>query len=240
MRWLLRFVFNRLLITFIVWFVYRTTRVCWVNRHILEERQPAGGPYLAAVWHNTLLYFVPLLAPFTFHGLVSRSRDGDDIAWVMARFGFPVLRGSSSTGGAAALREGLRLLSQGQNVIFTPDGPRGPRYVLKSGLVALARKKQVPIIPIVYSAPKRWELGSWDRMKLPKPFSTVTVIVGAPIYPGQEGAGLEDDRLRVEREMRGLLLKAEQFTGARDRFFDPMLFQGSENSGDETSGKESL
>ena len=227
MRRLMRFILNRLLITLIVWFVHRTTRVRWVNRHVLEALQQQGTPYLAAVWHNTLLYFVPVLAPFDLYGLVSRSKDGDDIAWVMARFGFPVMRGSSSAGAAAALREGLRLLGQGRRLIFTPDGPRGPRYVLKAGLVALARKKGVPIVPIAYSAPRRWELGSWDRMRLPKPFSTVTVLVGNPIYLSEAEADLETHRLQVEDALRQLTHRAETFTGAWERHADPMLFEDS-------------
>ena len=228
MRRIMRFLLNRVLITLILGLVYFTTRVRWVNRHVLETLEEEGGPYLTAVWHNSLLYFVPLLAPFGYHGLVSRSRDGDDIAWVMARFRFPVLRGSTSTGAAAALREALRLLSHGKKVIFTPDGPRGPRYVLKSGLVALARKKQVPIVPLVYSTPRRWQFGSWDKMRLPKPFSTVTVLVGNPIVVGQGDASLEQDRARVEQEMRALVQRVELFTGAWERFADPMLFQPSE------------
>ena len=119
------------------------------------------------------------------------------------------------------MREMLRVLAENRSVVITPDGPKGPRYELKPGVVALARHKKLPIIPVVYSAPNRWEFKSWDRMKLPKPFSRVVVWVGDPIDVTHEPDALA--HARVQEAMRRLTRQAEQFTGADTRFPDPAL-----------------
>ncbi|MDH5750861.1 MAG: lysophospholipid acyltransferase family protein [Deltaproteobacteria bacterium] len=218
-----RMLLNRMLVLGLVWLVFRTTRVQWINRHVLDELSESGKPYIAALWHNNLLYFVPLLAPLGLYGMVSRSRDGDDIAWVMSRFGFPVVRGSSSRGSVGVLRECMALLSKGRGVIMTPDGPRGPRYQLKPGLAALARKKGVPIVPLCYSAPRRWQINSWDRMRLPRPFSRLTVVVGHPIWCSEGDGTLEFQQEHVQEEMKKLVLVAEKYTGAWEKYHDPLL-----------------
>lgn len=229
MRKISRFILNRLLITILVWVIYKTTRIKRVNWNIVEELLRSGQPHILYIWHNNIFYFVPFLASHGYMGLISRSKDGEDINWVMERFGFYSVRGSSSSGGATALREAMRLLSKGKRLVFTPDGPRGPRYVIKPGMAAIARKKNIPVVPLCYSAPKRWELGSWDRMKLPKPFSTVTIMAGPPIWPGKNGdtaqknAGEETDRQQMETALRDLVKTAERFTGADKHYHDPEL-----------------
>ncbi len=154
--------------------------------------------------------------------IISRSRDGDDINWVAERFGFLGLRGSPAAGAASAMREAIRQLAAGRGVIVTPDGPKGPRYEAKPGIVSLARKKRAPIVPVCWSTRTRWEFSSWDRTRLPKPFSTVCAMVGTPLHFG----GDEDEeasRLRLETAMRHLTRTAEAYTGADAAFPDPLL-----------------
>lgn len=219
----LRSAFKRVTIAGLIWAIGKTLRVERVNWHVLEDLRDRGRPYVMGVWHNNILFFIKLLGPERYPTLISRSRDGDDINWVAERFGIVGVRGSPSAGATGALRESLRLLAQGSPVIFTPDGPRGPRYEVKPGLVAVARKKGVPIVPICWSTDRRWEFRSWDRMKLPKPFARVVVLVGEPVMPGQDGADEEADRLRVEHAMRALVRRAERYTGADARYPDPLL-----------------
>jgi len=212
---------NRALIAAMIWFIGHTTRKTRINWNILETFARQGQPAILCVWHNTIMYFIYALAPLGLTVMISRSKDGDDITWVANRFGFRAARGSPAEGGSSALRDMLRVLADKKSVVITPDGPKGPRYELKPGVVALARHKKLPIVPVAYSAPNRWEFKSWDRMKLPKPFSRVVVWVGDPIDVTQE----PDDvaHARVQEAMRRLTRQAERFTGADARYPDPVL-----------------
>lgn len=222
-------ILKRSLIAAIIWAVGVTTRKTRINWNVLESLARAGQPAILCVWHNTILYFIYVLAPLNLAVMISRSRDGDDITWVAERFGFRGVRGSPAEGGSSAVREMLRVLSQGRDVVITPDGPQGPRYELKPGVVALAKHKRLAIVPVAYSAASRWEFGSWDRMKLPKPFSRTVIWVGDPIdVQGQEEAVAHR---RVEQAMRSLTRQAEAFTGADARFPDPVLDANSAAAG---------
>lgn len=224
----------------LIWIIGRTTRVVRVNWHVIETLERQGQPYLLGIWHNNIISGVYILGVNRYPAIISRSRDGEHITWVMERFGFEGLRGSDSAGASGVLRVALRTLAAGRSVCVTPDGPLGPRYEVKPGIVALARKRGAPIVPICFSAPRRWEFPSWDRMKLPKPFSTVHMFVGAPLWFGREDAGKagklekgeetveaveseEAARLRLQAAMRNQVRMAEAFSGADAHFHDPVL-----------------
>lgn len=223
----------RLLAVLVIWLVSITTRRVRVNWHILEKLMADKVPFLLGFWHNNVIIAIFDLSSLNFQipTLVSRSRDGDNINWVSERFGFHNVRGSGSAGATGALRGALRLLSGESPVMITPDGPRGPRYVLQGGIVGLASKKKVPIVPVYWSAPRRWEFSSWDRMRLPKPFSKIFAFVGTPIFIDPQ-AEIETERLRVERIMRDQVRVAEAYSGADKRYPDPVLEEdASENLG---------
>ena len=231
------------LLYLLIGFVGLTTRKVLVNWDILETLRRQGQPYLLGFWHNNIPLLIYMLRNQRPQAIISRSGDGEDINWVVRAFGWRTgLRGSATSGGMGAFRQALRLLSRGEAVVVTPDGPRGPRYVVQPGISALARKKGVPIVPICYSAPKCWELRSWDRTKIPKPFSKVTVWVDNPIWlQGEPGDG-EADRLRVQQAMREMVQRADAFSGATGRYHDPALWgesteEGSGDASESSSGK---
>ena len=213
---------RRVLAVSVIWFFGITTRKVRINWHIIEKLMAEKRPFLLGSWHNNGLMGVYDMRRYRkrISLSVSRSKDGDDSDWVQKRFGYGTARGSTSTGATGLLREILRKLSNGEVVVVTPDGPRGPRYVLQGGIVALARKKKVPIVPM--SAPRRWEFSSWDRLRLPKPFSRIYVCVGTPIYIDPEAED-ESERRRVERIMRDQVRVAEAYSGAAARYPDPVL-----------------
>jgi lysophospholipid acyltransferase (LPLAT)-like uncharacterized protein len=137
--------------------------------------------FIIAMWHDSLI--VPLwlfprlrMAPTV---LISKSGDGEFIARVCLRSGWKVVRGSSSRGGQEALEEATRLCIPGQpyRFAFTVDGPRGPRRECKFGVVALAKRLGLPILPIGIRFESAWYAKSWDRLAIPKPFSTVHVVM---------------------------------------------------------------
>ena len=134
-----------------------------------------------AFWHNRILAapvpsrrFLPSRQGAV---LTSPSRDGAIIAATMKCFGVDSVRGSSSRRGGPALRELTSWLNSGNDVVITPDGPRGPRYRIQPGLLKLAQITGSPILPVRFLLSSFWSLKSWDRFRIPKPFSTVTMIL---------------------------------------------------------------
>jgi len=215
-----------ILVTRLTWlliaFVGATTRKTWVNWHVVEALEARSEPLIYALWHNNLMYYGHVLRHKRLLAMISRSRDGEAIAWVLERFGFVPVRGSSASGSLAALRGALRGLREGRSLSITPDGPRGPRYVLQEGTVALAQKSGAPVIPLCFATRDCWEAGSWDRMKVPKPFRRVTIMAGDPVRIARD----EDPaaaRHRLEHAMRRLVAHADQFAGGNLTQREPLL-----------------
>jgi len=147
-------------------------------------------PCIYAFWHRSLLIATPHFSPVTPVIIVSRSFDGELIVRTTNRFGYSSMRGSSSRNGADALIGLLRALKDGQLASITVDGPRGPAYVAKPGIVTLAQKSGLPI-SFFYIQPQRaWLLRSWDRFIIPKPFSRCVVTYAAPVPVTADAAAM--------------------------------------------------
>jgi lysophospholipid acyltransferase (LPLAT)-like uncharacterized protein len=171
---------------------------------IASGRQP-----ILALWHGRIL---PGLHYFRNRGIVvitSQNFDGEWIARILHRFGFGTARGSSSRGGARALVQLRRDLAEGRPAAFTVDGPRGPARVVQSGAVFLAGATGHPILPYHVESDRHWTLGSWDRTQIPKPFSTVALVIGEPIYVESVDASvLEAKRAGVASALADLETRA--------------------------------
>ncbi len=128
--------------------------------------------------------------------LISTSRDGAILADLVERFGFEVVRGSSSKKGASAIRRLAEVIASGRDVVITPDGPRGPAYELGQGIVFLAQQSGAQVVPVNMEYSSCWRLKSWDRFILPKPFSSVRVIFGPPHRVGATRTEEEFERER--------------------------------------------
>jgi len=172
---------------------------------------PADERYIGALWHNRLLLLPYVLQRFLPNrkgaGLISASRDGDLLSDLVQRFGFEVVRGSSSRKGASAMLQLADVMATGRDAVITPDGPRGPAYELGAGIVFLAQKSGAAVVPLHMEYTSCWRLKSWDRFILPKPFSTVRVIFGAPhsVRPTASDAEFEAERLRLQTAMMELV-----------------------------------
>jgi lysophospholipid acyltransferase (LPLAT)-like uncharacterized protein len=172
----------------------------------------AGAPAIYAVWHGRIL-----LLPY-FYGwrrarvLASRSRDGELLTRFVGRFGLEAVRGSSSRGGAEALRLLARSLAEGRDAVVVPDGPRGPRETVKSGIVALARLSGAPIVPIAVGASSEWRLRSWDEFRIPKPLARCVLRFGDPIRVPRDAdrATEEATRKEVEAALRALSWRVDE------------------------------
>jgi len=139
------------------------------------QESPSGAIFL--LWHDSLIVSPLLDKLFKKHSLcalISKSRDGTIPSDFALQFNFSVLRVGHKER-AQALRICCNLLSQGTNLLITPDGPRGPRREIKPGALFAAKKAQAPLIPIVYKASREWRLKSWDRFRIPLPFSRVHI-----------------------------------------------------------------
>lgn len=179
-------------------FALRTTRWQLVGGGPALAEVAAGRPLILAFWHERLP-LMPILfrlaseqekaaARLVPHVLVSQHRDGRFIGTVVAPFGFRMVYGSSTRGGAQALVEMLRVLRAGNPIAITPDGPRGPRRQAAPGAVQLAALAGVPVVPVGGATTRHRLLPSWDRMMLPLPFGRGVIVCGAPLHVPRDGA----------------------------------------------------
>lgn len=193
----------------IVRLLYSTWRMVYLNQEVRDQAL-VNSPKKSvayACWHHSTLTSMLSVAFRKFAVLVSKSFDGEVIAHINQKFGVYSARGSSSKGGKDGLSEMISLVSGGYEVGFTVDGPRGPRHKVKPGVVALASKTGVPIVPMASCGERFWVFHkSWDFFRLPKPFSKVFVIYGEPIWvePDLSREQFLSYQLKVEQALMGL------------------------------------
>lgn len=192
----------------IVRLIYLTQRVEIQGVEHLQPLWTNGERFVFAFWHDQLLEMIKGYRGPGIRILISASKDGELITRVMRSFGHDAVRGSSSRGGRAAVRQMLQLADQPFDLAFTPDGPRGPRHVLKAGVVQVARATGRAIVPTTLVCSRGHRFGSWDRFLLPYPFARVVYYFGQPVRI-QEGEDLESFALRVQKAMDENLRQAE-------------------------------
>jgi lysophospholipid acyltransferase (LPLAT)-like uncharacterized protein len=172
------------------------------------EHHSEDRPQVYCFWHNR----IPIATHFWRNRRIvvmsSRSFDSEYIARFIQRFGYGAARGSSTRGARAALIQMIRAVKSGRSAAFTVDGPRGPRYVAKPGALLLAAKAGASILPFSISMDRYWELPSWDRIQIPKPFARAVVVIGEPFVV---------DDLEGENETRAVLRLQRALEAVRDR-----------------------
>ena len=196
--------------------VFATTRWRIQGREEADALMRAGQPFICAFWHGRLM-----LAPHGWpkgkpiHVMISRHRDGENIARAVRHMGVVPIRGSGTRGGAAAGRAALRLLKQGKYIGISPDGPRGPRMRVQPGIIALARLSGAPILPITYAVSRRAVANSWDRFVIALPFGRGVYLWGPPLHVAAEAdnAALEQARLTLEERLNALTAEADRMVG---------------------------
>ena len=186
----------------------KTWRVSVLDTEHLEDGRGQGGGHFMALWHGRMLVGLPHHAFRDWYVLVSPSDDGDISEALLEGFRYRVIRGSSSRGGARALREMLDVLDSGAVLIITPDGPRGPMHSMNPGLAWMARATGYAIVPVGLASDRAWHAKSWDRFTLPKPGARVAIVYGAPIRVTR--AATPEDLERATEQIRVELLRAEE------------------------------
>ncbi len=178
-----------------------TWRFHYVGRENLSIAASAvnSGAYALALWHENILAVLAVMRGTRMAPLASLSRDGAIVTAVMDRMKFRTVRGSSSKGGAEARNELVAVTADGYLPTLTVDGPRGPRRILKSGILDVGRRAGVAIVPFAAVGNRSWVLHrTWDHFQIPKPFATIHVVYGSPIRVPPDTQGLAFGALRAE------------------------------------------
>lgn len=185
------------LAVFYIRLIDRTGRWQLVYTPATEMLIRQGRPFIGAFWHGRLLMSFPAWHSLRtklgirnhpdLYIIGSMHGDGQLVHHTARRLGARTLFGSSRRGGARVLREAKRVLEQGNILVMTPDGPKGPRMRLQPGIAYLARHTKVPVVPVTFAARRQHIFNSWDRFMLVWPFAHGTVAFGDPIELPADG-----------------------------------------------------
>jgi lysophospholipid acyltransferase (LPLAT)-like uncharacterized protein len=181
----------------------------------IEKGRKAAGNVIYAFWHRGLLVLTYVHRNQGINVLVSSHQDGEYVARLLHGLGFATVRGSSTRGGKGAM---LKLLSAGvenKDLGIAPDGPRGPSQRCQSGVIYLAKKTGMPIIPIGTSYRPRLVFSSWDRFLVPLPFARCAIVYGEPAFYGEwlSAQDIEEARVDLERRLNQVTSEADYACG---------------------------
>ncbi len=182
--------------SFLIRLLYLTNKKKFVAPETLPEKN-----FIMACWHGELL-----MIPYAYTKyrktpnvklMISDHFDGSLIAYTLSKFGFGTVRGSSTRNAAKALIASIRELRAGSDLGITPDGPKGPRHVVADGIVVMAQKASVNIVLVEIKPSAYWQLNSWDKFIIPKPFGTITYYISEMIDVSD--LSLEDAKVLVQK-----------------------------------------
>lgn len=194
----------------IFWWTCRVEKIIG-DEHALKLIEK-GEPIIPCYWHQMHIFGSWYMRKLQKRGLkigflISPSVDGEVPAKIVESWGAVAIRGSSNRTGARALRDMYNTITKDKvSPVTTSDGPTGPVHEFKQGAVMLAQLTQSPMLPIAYMASRYWELKTWDKFIIPKPFSRIIIAVGEPhrIDKKSSAEKLEEERIRMETDMNNL------------------------------------
>ena len=211
---------QRMLIRLAEWTFYllikligATIRYEAVGMENFDKIAGGGKTPIMTFWHNRIFATTHYFRDRGIVVITSQSFDGEYIARFIQRFGYGAVRGSSTRGGVGALVEMIRLSKKGLPMGFSIDGPKGPLYVAKSGACLLAKKTGNPVLPFIVETEKYWEVKSWDRLQIPKPFSRAKVFVDEPFYveKNADENEIENKRAKLQEKLDELVKLGKQW-----------------------------
>ncbi len=162
------------------------------------------------IWHNRLslclevyrVFLRDIQRPCRLAAIVSASKDGGLLARVLENYGVQPVRGSTSRRGRQAMLELVGWAERGYDLAITPDGPRGPRYIIQEGVIALAQVTGRPVLPVSYHLTWKIRLKSWDRFQIPLPFTKCLMHFTTPIYVPRDASDADREELRKQVEQQ--------------------------------------
>jgi lysophospholipid acyltransferase (LPLAT)-like uncharacterized protein len=186
------------------------------------EQNPDKG-LLYASWHRGLFFLIYFYRNLKFVVMASASKDGELAAQATRRHGWINVRGSSSYRGSEALREMLQLFKKGHRGGLVVDAPKGPAYLSKIGMIVLAKRTGLQILPVIWSVDRYWRLKSWDRTIIPKPFSRIAVLYAddfITIPPDATKEECENFRQKLDAMLNRIMYQCDSFFKSNE-FSDP-------------------
>jgi len=209
---------QRVVLRLIIWAGYwvirligPTLRVC-ISREEGAQETLEQRPLIGSFWHACIIPATYMCRNLGVRVMSSNSYDGEYMGRIIRKFGFVAVKGSSSRNAVRALLGLRRALEDGWTVAFTLDGPRGPRYKVKPGPVALARSAGVPLTMFHMAVDRAWVLNTWDRLMIPKPFSRVLMRFGKLIPVPRDAT--DEDIERYQQELQASLDRVCEFAEA--------------------------
>ena len=205
------------LVSFLGWLLIfltgKTVRIKVIGKENLIALKEKKENVIYAFWHNRLFLLTYIFRHHHIQVLISSSRDGDYIARVASRFGAGTVRGSTTRGGKGAILGMIEKLRFGYDGIIVPDGPQGPKYIVQPGIVHIAKRTGLSIVPVAYGAERKKVLGSWDALLIPYPFSRVVLIYGTPVKVPKEATGksLESKRQELEKTLIAITQQVDKY-----------------------------
>ena len=193
---------------------------CIGTQVIPAENIALGERYVFSMWHEYVLLPIFKFGHPNMAGLVSKHADGRLLGHLLGSVRMGMVAGSTNRGGVEAIRQILRDKDRHRHLVVTPDGPRGPRRVAQVGVVYIASRTEMLVVPVGVGYARAWRATSWDRFAVPRPFSRARLITGepVPIPAGLKLAQLEAALAPLQAEMDRLTALAEDWavTGRLD------------------------
>lgn len=184
---MIRKIFDKLTIStlsIVLKFVYGTNKKTVRGKENYDKLIKENKSIIFSVWHGHLLSIVHDLRNLKINALAGTHKDAELISQIATKWGWNMIRGSSKKNGAIAYKSMLRLLNTPTNTMLfiTPDGPSGPPRIPKNGIIGLAQRSKAAIVPVSVQYTKSWGFKNWDTFYVTKPFGTILINYGRPIY----------------------------------------------------------
>ncbi|MEM7501048.1 MAG: lysophospholipid acyltransferase family protein [Pseudomonadota bacterium] len=207
----------------LLWMTYRVRTITGggtVDQVIASQRA-----HVPCYWHRDILICLMTIKGWVERGfdagiIISPSVDGEVPSTIAGSWGVKVVRGSATRTGTLAMREMHQVMKAGTSIITAADGPVGPAYFFKAGVVLTSRIGKAPMLPIACAADRAWYLKRWDDFMIPKPFARIAIAVGDPhsVPPGTSAEGLEEQRQIMQDAVNSLFERSKaalDTTGSR-------------------------
>lgn len=212
---------------FVLRIILFTCRVQYINKKYIDEFLLGDKKVVVSVWHRCSIYFLFIYGFLHPMALFSSSKDGDLLADFAKKLGFIPARGSSTRGGKQGSDQMVEFLhTGGRFVTTTADGPLGPALKAKPGLVRVAQKSGVHLMPVTWSANRVWMFErAWDKMIIPKPFSRIIIHASEPYLIPREAKDEEFDKYvkKMERTLNVMTREVDLMVDHHDPNMDLIL-----------------
>jgi len=176
---------------------------CRKKFYLAEESDNLPNPVIVVFWHGELLSVMEGYMLYrgnkNIDSMISDHKDGELVARIVSLFGGGAIRGSSTRGGVKALIQSFKTLDKKRDLGMAIDGPKGPRHSVSDGVVLISQKKSVPIVTFNCKPTSYWQLNSWDKFIIPKPFCILNFYVSEPFL--LDGLTMQEAKEKVKERL---------------------------------------